>query len=76
MPLIATSLQKDALALDKLDLRTPVAWAFGHEGQGLSRQLLDLAEYRAYIPMPGQAQSLNVAAAGAVCLYETLRQRR
>ena len=76
VPLIATSLQKDALALDKLDLRTPVAWAFGHEGQGLSRQLLDLAEHRVYIPMPGQAQSLNVAAAGAVCLYETLRQRR
>ncbi|MBX7229088.1 MAG: RNA methyltransferase [Burkholderiaceae bacterium] len=76
VPLMATSLQKDAIDLDKLDLRNPVAWALGHEGQGLSPQLLDLADHRVCIPMPGQAQSLNVAAAGAVCLYETMRQRR
>ena len=74
VPLIATSLQ-EAVTLTQMDLRAPVAWVLGHEGQGVSQQLLDLAKYRVGIPMPGKAQSLNVAAACAICLYETMRQR-
>jgi len=56
-----------------LDLAGPVAFAFGNEGAGLGDGLL--AETEAFsIPMPGQVESLNVAAAAAVCLFERVRQ--
>jgi len=45
------------------------AWAFGAEGAGLSPQLLAKAAERVTIPMAG-GESLNVAAAAAICLYE------
>ena len=56
------------------DLRGPVAWMFGNEGAGLSAQAAALATERVRIPMPGQAESLNVAAAAAICLFEQVRQ--
>jgi RNA methyltransferase, TrmH family len=74
VPLIATSLEQST-PLPALDLRKPVAWAFGHEGQGVSPHLLAMAQHRTRIPMPGMAESLNVGAACAVCLYEATRQR-
>ena len=58
-----------------LDLRGPVAWVFGNEGAGLSEGALRVATHRVRIPMPGAAESLNVAAAAAICLFEQLRQR-
>ena len=62
-------------SLYELDLRGPVAWVFGNEGAGLSEGALRLATHRARIPMPGPAESLNVAAAAAICLFEQIRQR-
>jgi TrmH family RNA methyltransferase len=53
----------------------PVAWIFGNEGAGISPTLLEAADMRVCIPMPGIAESLNVAAAAAVCLFEQVRQR-
>ena len=58
-----------------LDLKGPVAWVFGNEGAGLSGRAGRFATHRARIPMPGQAESLNVAAAVAICLFEQIRQR-
>ena len=58
------------------DLRGPIAWLFGNEGAGLSAHAMALAAERVRIPMPGQAESLNVAAAAAICLFEQLRQNR
>lgn len=52
-----------------------VAWVFGAEGQGVSPQLIEVAALRIRIPMPGQVESLNVAAAAAVCLFEAVRRR-
>lgn len=52
----------------------PLAWVFGAEGQGVSDALIDAARLRIRIPMPGAVESLNVAAAAAVCLFETLRR--
>lgn len=49
------------------------AWAFGAEGAGLSRQLLARAAERVTIPMAG-GESLNVAAAAAICLYEAFNR--
>ncbi len=61
--------------LYELDLRGPVAWIFGNEGAGVSQSLGALAKVRATIPMAADSESLNVAAAAAVCLFEALRQK-
>lgn len=53
----------------------PLAWVFGAEGQGVRRELLDLAGLRIRIPMPGAVESLNVAAAAAICLFEAVRRK-
>lgn len=57
------------------DLTGSVAWIFGAEGAGVSPELGGAARLRVRIPMPGPAESLNVAAAVAVCLFEQVRQR-
>ncbi len=75
IPLAATS-SHAKVALHALDLRGPVAWLFGNEGAGISAALLKRATWQAAIPMPGGAESLNVAAAAAVCLFEAVRQRQ
>jgi RNA methyltransferase, TrmH family len=56
------------------DLRARVAFVFGNEGAGLSAALRQLAHRTIAIPMPGAGESLNVAAAAAVCLFERVRQ--
>ena len=48
---------------------------FGNEGAGLPPELAEAAGLRVRIPMPGAAESLNVAASAAVCLFEWVRQR-
>lgn len=53
----------------------PLAWVFGAEGQGVRPELLAAARLRIKIPMPGGVESLNVAAAAAVCLFEALRRK-
>lgn len=75
-PSIATSLATDAHDLYALDLRPPCLWLFGSEGSGLSGALCAAASLRARIPMAVGSESLNVAAAAAVCLFEQSRQRR
>lgn len=62
--------------LYQLDLRRPVAWLLGHEGQGVADELLALATHRVVIPHLGQVESLNVAACAAVCFFEQLRQNQ
>ena len=57
-------------------LRGPVAWLFGNEARGLPGELAGEADHRVRIPIPGRAESLNLATAAAVCLYATVRARR
>jgi len=71
--LIATELQATVSIFD-VDLTGQVGLIFGNEGAGLSPALLAAAGTRAAIPMPGRAESLNIAAAAAVCLFERVRQ--
>jgi len=74
LALVAT----DAHAGDMLpaaSLPQPCAWVFGHEGQGISPTLAARCEARVRIPQPGGEESLNVAAAAAICLYEAARRR-
>jgi TrmH family RNA methyltransferase len=74
VPVLATSGYASE-PLYALDLRQPVAWVLGHEGQGVSQELLDLATHRVAVPHAGKVESLNVAACAAVCFFEQLRQR-
>lgn len=57
-----------------LDLSGPTAFVIGNEGAGVSEDLLDAADSRVRIPMPGTAESLNAAAAAAICFFERVRQ--
>jgi len=72
---LVAALAHDAESLYDCDLRGPVAWIFGNEGAGVSPALAARATDRIRIPLPGNAESLNVAAAAAVCLFEQVRQR-
>jgi TrmH family RNA methyltransferase len=53
-----------------------IAFAIGNEGAGLAPALAAAATDRVTIPMPGGIESINAAAAAAVCLFEAVRQRR
>lgn len=63
-------------AVFDVDLKGRIAFMFGNEGSGLSARLLEAADAVVSIPMPGGAESLNLAAAAAVCLFERVRQLR
>ncbi len=71
---VACAVPRGGTALPDLDLRGRIGWIFGSEGQGVSPELSAHAVFRATIPMSKGAESLNVAASAAVCLYERWRQ--
>ena len=73
VPLFGTS-SHAAQRLDAFALPWPCAWVFGHEGQGVADAVRGRCAALLAIPQPGGGESLNVAAAAAVCLYETARQ--
>ena len=74
VPLVATS-SHAGIMLPEARLPHPCAWVLGHEGQGVGEELLALCALELSIPQPGGEESLNVAAAAAVCLYESMRRR-
>jgi TrmH family RNA methyltransferase len=57
-------------------LAEPTAWMFGNEAWGLPPELVALADEPVAVPIYGQAESLNLAAAAAVCLYASARAQR
>jgi TrmH family RNA methyltransferase len=57
-------------------LDRPTAWLFGSEAHGLPAALTDAADARVRVPIHGRAESLNLAAAAAVCLYASARAHR
>jgi TrmH family RNA methyltransferase len=75
LQVLATSLEATATIYDH-DLAKPTAWLFGNEGQGVSQELLQLAVKKVIIPQNQNVESLNVAAAVAVCLFEQARQKQ
>jgi TrmH family RNA methyltransferase len=66
---------RDGSSLYALDLHQPVAWLVGNEGQGVAPALIDATTRHVTIPMASGSESLNVAAAAAICLFEMRRQR-
>ncbi len=72
MPIIVTSSHQGEYlhqAQHGKSLPMPCAWAFGHEGQGVGVELEALAGLQIRIAQPGGEESLNVAAAAAICLH-------
>ena len=74
LPLVATS-SHAAPTLHDAPLPSPCGWVFGHEGQGVSAALRARCALTVRIPQPGGEESLNVAAAAAICLYEAARRQ-
>lgn len=68
----ATTLTGDALYT--YDLTQPTAFVIGNEGAGLSREAMLAATHQVSIPMHPKLESLNAAAAAAICLFERSRQ--
>jgi TrmH family RNA methyltransferase len=72
MPLITTSSHQGPFlhqcVADKA-LPSVCAWVMGHEGQGVSEEIMALAQLQVRIAQPGGEESLNVASAAAICLY-------
>ena len=58
------------------NFNTPSIVLIGNEGAGLSQALLEVIKQPVRIPMPGAVESLNAAAAAAICLFEVVRQRQ
>ena len=80
LAVIATTLDRAADELEAPDVRArladPVAWVFGNEAHGLSDEILAVADLQVRVPLYGAAESLNLAAAAAICLYATARAQR
>jgi RNA methyltransferase, TrmH family len=77
---LAADGRPDAESLDHLerrgDLARPTAWVFGNEAWGLPDDVLNAADAAVRVPIHGRAESLNLAAAAAVCLYASARSQR
>jgi len=68
VPIVVTSSHHGSF-VHQQTLPMPCAWAMGHEGQGVSDFLMARASLKVRIDQPGGEESLNVAAAAAICLY-------
>ena len=71
---LACTVPRGGMPIEEADLSAPLGWLFGGEGRGLSEETLRNVPLRVSIPMADGSESLNVAAAAAICLYETFRR--
>jgi TrmH family RNA methyltransferase len=75
LQVLATTVDGE-VSLDNAALEAPTAWLFGPESHGLPAELAAMATHRIHIAMPGSAESLNVASAASICLYQSARAGR
>jgi RNA methyltransferase, TrmH family len=68
---VACTVPRGGIALADAPLDRGTAWIFGAEGSGLSEETVRRADVRVTIPMAAGTESLNVAAAAAICLYQS-----
>lgn len=72
--IIVTSLGANKSYLD-VDYKSPAVVVFGSEAEGVSKDILAMPAEQVKIPIPGKAESLNVAVSSGILLYEAVRQR-
>jgi TrmH family RNA methyltransferase len=73
--MLGTAARAPCIVFDA-DLRAPALWVFGHEGQGMAPEIEAALTQCVAIPQTAGVESLNVACAAAICLFEQGRQRR
>lgn len=73
---VAGAAMEGSTPLWEADFRSPTALVVGSEGKGLSRLVAEACDFLVSIPMYGSISSLNASVAGALLLYEAVRQRR
>lgn len=71
--LVTSSLDTDKNFFD-IDLKNKIIITLGNEGNGVSKELIDMSDISIKIPMPGGAESLNVSIAASIMMFEVIRQ--
>ncbi len=74
--IVATSPHEGSIRLEELPVNEKLAIAFGTEREGISEQLLDAADYKAYIPMYGFTESFNISVSAALVLHHLTEKLR
>lgn len=74
--IIVAALGRGASDIAEVELSGNICFVFGNEDKGISRRVLSIADARVRIPISKTIDSLNVASASAVCLYEASRYRK
>lgn len=69
-PIYGTELSEEAVVYDTLSKQECFGLIMGNEGQGVSKELLEMTTFNIYIPIKGQAESLNVAIAAGILMYQ------
>jgi len=75
MRIIAATLGRGTTDITKAELSGNICFVFGNEDKGISRRILNIADSKVRIPISKGIDSLNVASASAICLYEASRHR-
>jgi TrmH family RNA methyltransferase len=76
LQVLAADIAGDDLPTMRYRLAEPTAWVFGNEAHGLNDESLQLADHVVKVPIYGHAESLNLATAASVCLYESAFAQR
>lgn len=76
LQVLAADIKGEDLLSARSSLATPTAWLFGNEARGLSDEQLALADRSITVPIYGKAESMNLATAASVCLYESAFAQR
>lgn len=74
--ILVTHLDDRSISIDAVDFTNPAAVVFGNERDGVSREMLELADDRIIVPMVGFVRSFNISVAAAVSLYHAYCDRR
>lgn len=72
----ATTLTSDAISIDQVPVNKKIALVFGNELRGVTKDLLDQADIKTYIPMYGFTQSFNLSVSVGICLQELIPKVR
>lgn len=76
LQVLAADIKGEDLLAARASLAAPTAWLFGNEARGLSDELFALADRAITVPIYGKAESMNLATAASVCLYESAFAQR
>jgi len=76
LQVLAADIKGEDLLSARGSLAEPTAWLFGNEARGLSDEQLALADRAITVPIYGKAESMNLATAASVCLYESAFAQR